>query len=113
MCLRKTLHGFPGGKGTSEKAREPGASSGNGKGCYGVLGAPLIRTSSSVITSGGISRTPPWSLLTALQQAELDLLSSSHLSDKETEAQRNEVVELGPEPGPPCAKPMLVADCYL
>lgn len=31
----------------------------NGKGCYGVLGAPLIRTSSSVITFGGISRTPP------------------------------------------------------
>ena len=70
--------------------------------------APLIRTSSSVITFGGISRTPPWSLLTALQQAELDLLSSSHLPDKETEAQRSEVVELGPEPGPPCAKPVLV-----
>lgn len=69
---------------------------------------PADKDEFSVITSGDISRTPPWSLLTALQQAELDLLSSSHLPDKETEAQRSEVVELGPEPGPPCEKPVLV-----
>lgn len=48
------------------------------------------------------------SLLTALQQAELDLLSSSHLPDKETKAQINEVVELGLNLGLPCVKPMLV-----